>query len=359
MKKFIKYNDIVQFRNICKTINDTSKYIGQDENDEPVFDYNIKNPVINAIGSEKIHGSCGSICYNNGDFWIQSRNNIITIEKDNSGCALAAEKNKAVWIDIIHQLAVSYNIDTNKNIISVFYEWCGGNIQRKSAISGLDKRAIIFQHFKVSPINQIDDNSYWLETKVGSEWISSNDNNIFNVMNFPTYEIEIDFENPLLYQNKMIEMVLELEKNSPIGEEMGKKGNVGEGIVFTFEYKDTIFKWKTKGEEHSKGSGKKKTLKPVDNNYEQKKIDFVNNIACTESRLEQTYNETFDTINGGKGDIKKTGDYLRNVIKDVIKEESDILIELEISPKDINRKISNIARPYMLSRLDKEMMGEK
>ena len=43
----------------------------------------------------------------------------------------------------------------NKNIITVYYEWCGGSIQKNSALTGFDKKAFIFQHFKISPIEQV------------------------------------------------------------------------------------------------------------------------------------------------------------------------------------------------------------
>lgn len=365
MKRFISYGSIEQFRNVVKKVRETSQYIGYDEEkNKAIFDRSIKAPTLEFIGSEKNHGSNASVCFGSGDFWIQSRKNIITPEKDNAGCAFFVEQTKESWLEIINNLATYHKIDLDKNIISLYFEWVGGNIQRKSCMSGLDKRAVIFQHFKISPLesqNTKDENdttSYWLETKIVQKcrefWLDIDDKGIYNVMNYKVWNISIDFENPLMSQNKIIEYVEEMESNSPIGQAMGKDGNIGEGIVWTSIWNNQLLRFKSKGNLHSRGSGKVKNLKPVDEVFEQKKIDFVNNIACTESRLEQSYNEVFDTINGGKGDVKKTGDYIRSVIKDIMKEEMDIMLDLGIEPKQINGKVSKVSREYMLSRLDNE-----
>ena len=63
---------------------------------------------------------------------------------DNAGCAFSAWTNKQAWMSVINTLANEHNIDLTVNIISVYYEWAGGNIQKLSALSGVDKSAVIF-----------------------------------------------------------------------------------------------------------------------------------------------------------------------------------------------------------------------
>jgi hypothetical protein len=113
-------------------------------------------------------------------------------------------------------------------------------------------------------------------------------------------------------------------------------------------------RFKVKGEEHS--ASKVKTLKPVDEAKEKAKIDFVNNHACKGWRLEQMYAEVFDTLNGGKGDINRTGDFLKAVIGDVMKEEADVMVELGLEPKQVNGAISKVARTWFMEQLDREAM---
>lgn len=110
-----------------------------------------------------------------------------------------------------------------------------------------------------------------------------------------------------------------------------------------------------KGEKHTRNTGRVKILAAIDEAKEQKKIDFVNNHACKTWRLEQIYDEVFDVLNGGIGDIKKMGDYLRVFHADVMKEEGDVLVEMGLESKEVNSLVSKVARDYMLSRLDGEV----
>jgi hypothetical protein len=363
MKRHINFGSIEQFRNTIKGVTHRARYIGSDADYKPIYDKHIKLPTITFTASEKIHGTNAAVSFTTTEgFWVQSRSNIITPEKDNAGCAAWAYKDESEWMQIITDLSMEHGLDQDNNIITVYFEWCGGSIQKKSAVSSLEKRAIIFQHFKVSPLvptpaddpNAEDVTATWHET-FANDGICVNDNEagIFNIMDFPFSQFTVDFEKPLFSQNEMIEKVAEIEANSPVGKQFGVDGNVGEGIVCTAMYKDNLYRFKVKGEKHS--ASKVKTLKPVDEAAEQIKIDFVNNIACTSSRLEQAWQNTFGIENEKMlPDVSMTGDFLRAVIVDVMKEESDIMEENELDPKKINGAISKVARGWFMEQLDKE-----
>lgn len=350
MKRFIGYGSIGQYRNTVRDIANKVKYVGEGVDGDPIYDMTIRKPKVIATGTEKIHGTNASVCYSNADgFWVQSRKNIITPEKDNAGCAFATYQREKYWMSLIKFLACQYEIDLDKYIISLYYEWCGGNVQKNSAVSGLEKRAIIFKHFKVSPIeSDTEENAFWLDTG----GVCYEDELIFNITHFPTVEIEIDFEQPEMSKNKMIELVDKLESNSLVGKQFGIDGNIGEGYVFTFKFKGDLYKFKVKGEKHA-GKSKVKTLKPVDEELENRKREFVNNVACKQFRLEQAWQDTFG-IDNEKGDpsMKGMGTFLRAVINDVIKEESDIMVEQGLEPKTINSKISGVAREWFKEKLD-------
>lgn len=369
MKRFISFGSIDQFRTIIKNVQHTACYIGYDkELQRPQLNKDAKMPKVVATASEKIHGTNAAVCYSNPDgFWVQSRKNIINTEKDNAGCAFATMQNKKEWMSIINKLASEYEISLDNNIISIYFEWAGGNIQKNSALSGLDKKAVIFQYFKVSPIEPKLDKegqeefAYWLETCTEREgiggteirWLEHSDVNIHNIMNYLVWEFEINFEEPLMSQNEMIKLVKEtIEPCSPMGKEMGKNGNIGEGIVVTFMYKNSMHRFKVKGDKHS--SSKVKTLKPVDEVKEQAKIDFVNNHACKSWRFEQAWQSIFGIENEKmEPTTEATGDFLKAVIKDTMKEESDILAEMGLEPKEVNGNISKVARRWFMDELDK------
>lgn len=372
MKRFIKYNSIIDFPGTIKNVTHHARYQGFDEATQTaIYDHMTPLPKITATATEKIHGTNAAVCFSNvDDFWVQSRKNIITPEKDNAGCAQAAIQQKEAWMEIIMSLAYEHQINLNTHIISVFYEWAGGNIQKNSACSGMDKRAIIFQHFKVSPLephigedgNETPESAFWLETKaldalcegeIGVGYLDRPFSDIYNIMNFPTWEFEIDFNQPKMIQNDLLKTVLEeVEPASPLGKTMGKCENIGEGIVCTFTYKDVLYKFKVKGEKHA--NSKVKTLKPVDNAKEQAKIDLAKKITPA-WRLEQMYAEVFDTLNGGFGDKRRTGDFMKALSGDVIKEELDKINESGFEVKEIMPLVNKIGKTWFFEELNREM----
>ena len=346
MKRFISYPSIEQFRTTIKNIEHISRYVGQDENGQPIYNPSAQLPTIVTTATEKIHGTNAAICYSNPDeFWVQSRNNIITPESDNAGCAFAAYQNQEAWLSIIKELAHRDSINLDTHIISVYYEWCGGNIQSNSAVSGLDKLAIIFSYFKVSPIESDTEPSIWYPTS----YTDSKDHRIYNINEFPTYDIEINFEQPLLSQNQMIKYVEEIiEPDSPVGKQFGIDNNIGEGIVVSFIYKDQLHQFKVKGEKHSKS--KVKTLTPVDNEHLQL-IQTIAQQVTPAWRLEQMCQQANDTLNGGTITMQNIGKFLKLINDDIIKEESDVIHNAGLEPKQIFSTVARIAKKWYQEQL--------
>ena len=346
MKRFISYPSIEQFRTTIKNIEHLARYVGQDENDQPMYNTTAQLPIIVATATEKIHGTNAGVCYSNPDgFWVQSRNNIITPESDNAGCAFAAYQNQDAWQTVIGDLADLNGIDLDTHIISIYYEWCGGNIQSNSAVSGLDKMAIIFRYFKVSPIEPDTEPSTWFNTL----YTDSKDHRIYNINDFPTYNIEINFEQPLLSQNQMIKYVEEIiEPDSPVGKQFGVNNNIGEGIVVSFMYKNQLHQFKVKGEEHSKS--KVKTLSPVDNEHLQL-IQTIAQQVTPAWRLEQMCQQANDTLNGGIIAMQNIGQFLKLVNADIIKEESDVIHNAGLEPKEIFGTVARIAKKWYQEQL--------
>lgn len=351
MPKYLKFGSIEYFRNIVKDITHKARITGIDENGKPIYSQ-AELPTISVIGSEKIHGTNFTIGYNLIDgIWFQSRTAIITPQKDNAGSAFWAEVKKSQLVRIIEKLATFYKIDLNKNSLLLCGEWAGQGVKSKSAVDGTSKKYFLFQHFKVSPIDEVEQikGTYWKETKINNVWIDDIENNIYNVMNFKTYELTINFNNPRLHINEMVAIVNKIEENSPVGQYFGVDGNIGEGVVFSFVYKNEIFRWKVKGEKHSKT--RVRTLKPVDDVKEQLKIDIANQVT-TSWRLEQMFDLANDVINGGVPSLKNIGAFMKLLIGDIIKEESDIIVENGLEIKNISSKINDIARVWYFEQLD-------
>jgi hypothetical protein len=350
MMKMIKFPSIMQFRNIVKTIQDKSCFVGLDEEGNAKFDYLKTKPTLTFQGTVKLHGTNAAVCFNTEDgLWVQSRENIITAEKDNAACAFNVETNKSSWLKIIDDLARTYAVDLSKNTISIYFEWTGKGIQKGVGISELEKTAFIFSQFKVSPYTE-ETAAYWLPTciQIGGEQVnvSDIDNRIYNVLDFKTYSVEIDFNQPEKVQNQIINMTLEVEDTCPVARELGVVG-IGEGIVFECFYEGERYIFKSKGEKHSKSRVKK--LKPVDLE-KLEKVDQCVEAICHDWRFEQGLTEVFGMDYENTLDRKKMGEYLKWVGQDTLKEESDLIVKWGFEPKEVMNKVNLKAKEYFLSK---------
>lgn len=348
MKKMIKWPSIEQFRTVVANVNRSVGYIGLDENGDAIYDHSVSKPKLKFKGTVKLHGTNAGVCFNQvSGMWCQSRENIITPEKDNAGFAFFAESNRERFLDLFTVIALKHNIDIKTNTISIYGEWCGASIQKNVGITNLEKSFFIFG-VKVSPFEiegaEKQPTAYFIDHSD----LRSNDNKIYNIEDYQTYELEIDFNVPQLVQNKIIELTIAVEDECPVAKAFGFPNTIGEGIVWSCEVNGTVHRWKSKGEKHA-GKSKVKTLNKVDDEKIRKVLAVAEQVTPT-WRLAQMLAEACDTINGGTLDRSKLGTYIKLVINDIIKEDSDVLTENGVEPKDIGKYVSEIARRYFFDQ---------
>lgn len=337
-RKMITFPEIGQFRQVIKTIQDNVRYSGKDENGNAIYDTTKELPTLTFSGTVKLHGTnAGVTLTKDGDIYPQSRENIISVEKDNAGFAFFVESNKNTFKQLFETLDIR-----DADYITIFGEWCGGNIQKGVAINGLPKMFVIFA-VKLS-YNDDTKVNYFL-TDNETKHLKNTESKIYNILDYKQFTIEIDFNKPQLVQNELVELTNGVEKECPVGKAFGNIG-IGEGIVWKSDTERGTIRFKVKGELHS--SSKHKVLAPVD-------IEKINSIkdfaeyAVTESRLNQAIEKVFTSVNQSI-DIKKMGDFLKWINADIMKEELDTLSNNNLEPKDVNGAISNLARKWFLEK---------
>jgi hypothetical protein len=347
-KRHISFPSIEQFRSIVTNINRHFNFVGLDENGDAIYDVSKPKPTLTFKGTVKLHGTNASVCFNNIDgLWSQSRENIITPLNDNAGFAFFAESHKNALLRLFNEISTRENIDTNMNTISIYFEWVGKGIQKNVAISQIDKSAFIIG-VKVTPHIESEEGrkynpAYW----VSGEGLSSIEDKIYNIEDFETFSIDIDFNIPQLSQNTIIDMTMAVETLCPVGKAFGID-SIGEGIVFSCEFNGQVYRFKSKGELHA-GKSKVTTLKQVDDEKIQRIINVAQLITPV-WRLDQMLTQTFDLLNGGELDIKKLGDYIRSVTTDVFKEELLTLSDNNVEPKEVGKYVSEIAKKYFFEQ---------
>ena len=340
--KHYAYPSIEQFRNVIYNINHKSNFIGLDNDNNPIIDETRKKPILNYIATQKLHGTNSSICIDLKEeiVYYQSRQNVISYLKDNAGFAsYMSSIQKELLENIFDQLPQDYS---EYDIICIYGEFCGSNIQKGMAISGLDKMFVIFD---IRFIKNNEDEKLierkWMHYEVLKELKFNNDLKIYNIYQFPIYNFTIDFNYPELIQNSIIEQTLAVEENCPVGKYFGKEG-IGEGILLkTYEkgYNEAGYWFKSKGLKHS--ISKVKTLLPVNTEKLSNIKEFIQ-YAVTENRCKQS----IDKLREQNLPLTRNslGEYLRWIVNDIFKEEMDQILANGFTTKELGSPISNKAR---------------
>lgn len=327
MKRHIPYPSIEQFRSAIHKVTCAARHAGVDANGDPVYDHTKVLPTLTYEGTVKLHGTNAAICLDRaaGEIWFQSRENIISVEKDNAGFARQFHDKIEALNELFSPIA--------GDVISIFGEWCGGSIQPNVALSKLSKRFVVFG------------------VKVGDNWVGKdvvgNVKNesigIYNIYDYPYETIEIDFNKPELAQNKLSDLTIKVEQSCPVAKAMGVDG-IGEGIVWkcvTPGWESPDFYFKVKGELHS--ATKIKTLAAIDVELVASMREFAEK-TVTENRCRQGIDKLREA--GKPLDRKSVGDFIKWIVADVEKEESDTAKASGIDIKKASGELTKSARTW-------------
>lgn len=321
-----------------------------------VYDFQVENkceydeeqhtldfPTLTFKGTEKIHGTNGAVCFNNQDgLWVQSNSTIIAPGSDNEGCATAVLANKDSWLELIDATALCNNINLNTHTLTIYFEWCGGNIMRgNSALYGEEKMAMVFAQIKISEISNVENH----------EWISIEDipieipkAKIFNVLNYPRYQIVLDLNKPKECETELAKLINAIEHHSPIGKAFGHPDNTAEGIYWWTTHNDELLRMKTKGEKHGGKPKEKKTQNPL-TDEQQALYQSLAETVTPVWRITQGITES------GATSMQQIGALFKWINEDIIKEELFLLEENKVTFKDIQRNVTTIVKEYFIDHL--------
>lgn len=316
--EFISYPKIYTFRSAYAEIKEA--YINKRE----------ELPKLRYISSVKLHGTNSAIVKHieSNEYTFQSRNRIITIEKDNLGFAqFMSDKNYQVLFDIIEKL---HEKKAEKHI-AIFGEYAGLKIQSKVAISKLPRMFLIFA---------IRFDFEWLDLEKFKN-VQNIDEKIYNMEQFERHYIDIDFKDPAKALEKISELTDKVNDECPVAKSLGEIG-IGEGLVWTcLDNPTSRFWFKSKGEDHQVVASNNNKEKIA---IEPDKIENVNKFVdntLTENRLNQGIEYLKE--NNLEIVIKNIGIFIRWVVEDIIKEESDVVVESNLDEKMIKKEITTRA----------------
>ena len=359
-KPHISFASIDQFRNVITRV---KRHKGADCAILPIMSFQ---------GTVKLHGTNASVCYSERHgMWFQSRNTILTPESDNCGFAKWATERSEVLESLLHSLSLDgkwlegkWDQGYQDGVFTIFGEWCGKGIQKGVAISGLERMFVIFgacytpyqeegslpavapqenteeeEGGETSEASELD-RKQWLDYR----FLSHPESRIFNIQDFPTYSVTINFNQPKLVQNYLGELTAAVEAECPVGKHFGVSG-IGEGIVWTTPDSTRPYRFKVKGEKHS--VSKVKVPAEVDVEKVTGCVAFAD-YAATPQRFSQALSEVVGEKVLG---MDQLGLVIRWVIRDIMKEEGDVLEESGLVAKDVNKYLSERVKQMFMEEM--------
>lgn len=344
-----KFHSTGQFRNAVKNIQNKAKFKGLDDDGNDIIDTTAIAPTLKYFGTCKLHGTNASIVIHSRDLiTFNSKSQTLgkiekgefTLFSDNAEFAQSMARRLEGVVDVI-TYAEDASINKYGEIkypIKISGEWCGQGIQKGVGISLLEKKSLFIFGVKVQ--------DKWLSLQEIVH-VSSMSHNIHNIMDFPVQKIDIDFNNPVYSQNKLVEFTDQVEKECPVSKQLGiTESLLGEGLVWIpadSELASDSGNWfKTKGEKHS--VSKTKSVAAVCPEKLNSIQEFVT-YAATINRMEQ-----------GLGEIgldqKLVGKFIGWVSSDINKEEGDVLEENNLTMKDVGKYVATECRKFYLGKLN-------
>jgi hypothetical protein len=341
--KHFAFPEIGQFRQAIRNVKSFAQKVGVDANGDAIYDSLKPLPKLMYRGTVKLHGTNSAIARSlvTKEISIQSRQRIITVEDDNYGFArFCSNLDLNKLLDMIPLDTTEVSEVSVEYPVVIYGEWCGGSIQDNVALCKLEK---LFMVFAIMYKDKFLPRSIVEKVKIPEA-------RVFNIFDFPSFEIEIDFQNPELVQNKLGEITKEVEKECPVSKVLGVIGT-GEGVVWSPvdpAYDNPSFWFKVKGDKHS--ASKVTTLASVD----IEKVNSMNELidkVVTENRMTQGVQVLKTKLSLETLTRANTGDLIRWVFDDVVKEESDTLSASGISQKDIGAALSKKVKEWFFKNV--------
>ncbi len=297
-------------------------------------------PKIEYRAKIKLDGTNGGVqLLPNGDVLAQSRSRVLSLGDDNLGFAKWVQDN----------LSYFQALAKGEHIV-IFGEWCGQGVQKRTAISKIDRRI-----FTVFAIQLGDHQKVTAKLEVEPARIQAmlpKHDDIF-VLPWLEPKFSLDFADSEQLQSAaetLNQYVAEVEACDPWVKSVFGIEGLGEGVVLYPEAGDAVERdaytpllFKAKGEKHQVVKQKK----PAQIDPEvAANIGQFTELFVTEARLEQGVQQAC----AGQLDMRRMGDFLQWFGQDVKKESSAELEASGLAWKDVSKAVTQKARDWYKSK---------
>ena len=294
-----------------------------------------KPGVIPYRGKIKLHGSNCSLRIKHGEVKCQSRTRFVTPEDDNYGFAR--------WVQTRMDFFKSCKVTDGV----IFGEWAGPGLCKSS--TGISK--IPHKVFAIFAVQTVPDNTFVVDSDTIKCLLPDLPTDV-HVLPWHDDGFTADFddiENLKLNSTKLSDHIDELEKCDPWVKSVFGVEGTAEGVVLYPTHGQNIsreyfenFAFKAKGMKHK--VMKHKAPVQIDPEIAESVEEFTD-MFVTENRLEQGLE-----VIGGKADAKKTGDFLKWMMTDIMKESPNELEASGLTWEQVEKPVQRTVRDWFLAK---------
>jgi hypothetical protein len=342
MSAMIFYGKTPVFRDVVKVLQKRVFDHYDTQNKKPVFK---PVPTLLFEGSIKLHGSNCAVTFDiaQDEIYVQSRKHLITPSNDNDGFAQFVEQHASRFRDLMQFYADHYQWSQEEaGLITLYGEWAGAGIKEEVALAALSPTFYVFA-LRYAPLGYHNpfsqqDASVWFDSRYPSELGFVG---LDHVLHYPTYQLEIDFENADTLreaEHQLHALTEKVARCCPVAQSQGVRG-VGEGIVWVHQSPERRVLFKTKGIAHQVVKGDSIAVAIPLLSSTEAFVDY----AVTQNRLKQIHSEMPDA-----GDALI---FAEAVWQDVLAEESSVLMANGLSKAEIKEAVIRGSQKYYFSNL--------
>ena len=322
-------------------------YQGKDENGDTIYEHLTDYPTIAYKATRKIGGCNTSIISKAGQKFYQSRNNILGTGEKISDISNFRQTFEKIDTQKLFDIVQEKYSTTPEDEVVIYGEWCGGGIKDKHSISKTETKQWIIFAIKI--------NGVYVPNFVE---LCDEENRVYNVLKWGMFEIVIDYSQfePGCWKGENTDLPQWLQKFvddltlvCPVSKFFGVDG-IGEGLVLESEILSKRtgepFVLKIKNSEYDKPA-----VKTVVEKTSNPNLDKFLETGVVEWRLRQKVDEMSNS--GVELSMKVVKQFQDLVLLDVLKECSQLAIDLEVVQKEFEPAVRKSCVDYFKTVLTK------
>lgn len=284
-------------------------------------------------GTVKLHGTHADLVWHGGesdDIVVQSRNRVLTVERDNQECACFFEARRERLRPMFDRARAALGAgEGSSGPIVIAGEYCGAGIQSKVALCRLPRMFVVVA-VKVG-------HAWHLAGSPGFADVCDEAHGIYSIARAPAYTLTVDPLEPAPALARAEELTRAVDAECPFAKGLGAVG-AGEGIVWACAQSASSRLWfKTKGASHVT------PIRPPDGGDKTGRaaLDAFVGRMVTVQRLEQGVDYLREM--GQPLESRSVPRFAQWVAGDVLKEEGDSAVASGLKEGDVRKAVSRVA----------------